>query len=257
MTKDVDVLHRKLWRKGAISISADEAKWMNDVVRDCSPKTALEVGTAMGLSSVVLANAMAGCGGKTLDTVDLNKQFTGDKALETGYLIEEFSDEYKPVTVTKHLGNTTFDLRSLFGNKKFDLVFIDANHQHPFPTIDMMLVLPFVKKGGIVMHHDLRLYQKQNDARGIGPKYLFDQVSDLYRSSIGRGDNNIFYIKNEMGKEEWEDIFVNSLYMPWSAKYSFSADVLFKTALWIESEYKSEKLKNAFINATTRYYNMY
>jgi hypothetical protein len=65
---------------------------------------------------------------------------------------------YKFIKVNKNLvwyhGATTDFLKSHDKNKKFDLVFIDADHRHESSLNDFKLVLPLVNDNGLILLHD-------------------------------------------------------------------------------------------------------
>jgi len=67
-------------------------------------------------------------------------------------------DNYESIKENKNLawfhGKTTDFLSNHDKNKKFDLVFIDADHKHESSLMDFKLVLPLVNENGIILLHD-------------------------------------------------------------------------------------------------------
>jgi hypothetical protein len=54
-----------------------------------------------------------------------------------------------------HKGSTTADIENILKDKeKLDMIFIDAKHEHPFPLIDLIYLIPFLCKDAIICLHD-------------------------------------------------------------------------------------------------------
>jgi len=103
-----------------------------------NPKAALELGTFTGYATLCLAEGLQA--GGTLDTIDNNEELYDfqrkyfDKSPWGGQIIQ-------------HLGNALDIIPNL--DKKFDLVFIDADKQN-YPNY-WNVIVPLVNKGGIIL----------------------------------------------------------------------------------------------------------
>lgn len=103
-----------------------------------NPKHILEIGTYTGYAALCLAEGLADHG--TLDTIDNNEE------------LYDFQKKYFELSqsknqITQHLGNALDIIPSL--NKKFDLVFIDADKENYINYFEM--VVPMMNKGGIIL----------------------------------------------------------------------------------------------------------
>lgn len=103
-----------------------------------NPKHILEIGTYTGYAALCLAEGLADNG--TLDTIDNNEE------------LYDFQKKYFELSQSKnqiiqHLGNALDIIPSL--NKKFDLVFIDADKENYINYFEM--VVPMMNKGGIIL----------------------------------------------------------------------------------------------------------
>ena len=103
-----------------------------------NPKHILEIGTYTGYAALCLAEGLADNG--TLDTIDNNEE------------LYDFQKKYFELSqsknqITQHLGNALDIIPSL--NKKFDLVFIDADKENYINYFEM--VVPMMNKGGIIL----------------------------------------------------------------------------------------------------------
>jgi len=102
------------------------------------PKHALEIGTYTGYAALCLAEGLAENG--TLDTIDIEEELVDFQ--KKYFEASEWKDQ-----IFQHLGNAIDIIPTL--NKKFDLVFIDAdkeNYVHYFH-----LIVPLMNKGGIIL----------------------------------------------------------------------------------------------------------
>ena len=70
----------------------------------------------------------------------------------------DINDCYKDIKHNKNLvwyeGTSTKFLKNHNSDKKFDLVFIDADHSHKASLNDFTLVLPHVNDNGLILLHD-------------------------------------------------------------------------------------------------------
>ncbi|MFP9099475.1 O-methyltransferase [Flavobacterium sp. RHBU_24] len=102
------------------------------------PKAILEIGTFTGYATLCLAEGLQE--GGTLDTLDNNEE------------LYDFQRKYFDKSpwggrITQHLGNALDIIPRL--DKKFDLVFIDADKQN-YPNY-WNLIVPLIHKGGIIL----------------------------------------------------------------------------------------------------------
>ena len=102
------------------------------------PKHILEIGTYTGYAALCLAEGLAENG--TLDTIDVNEELV------------DFQKKYFDASAYKnqifqHLGNALEIIPTL--NKKFDLVFIDADKENYINYFNM--IVPMMSKGGIIL----------------------------------------------------------------------------------------------------------
>ena len=188
-------IYRNHWKMGWGSIAKDEVLFVQELIENYRPRDFIEIGMASGLSGGILANILEEIGAKTFTTIDYDNTFFGDSSKENGFLLSEIYSG-SAVTVEKHPFTTSLDLSRL--GKKFQMAFIDANHQHPWPALDTLCLYPFLEGEKIIIHHDLKLFKEQDVVYGIGPKYLYDQFADEFRidSDANRGNIYALHLKN-------------------------------------------------------------
>lgn len=103
-----------------------------------NPQHILEIGTYTGYATLCLAEGLRKDG--TLDTIDVNEE------------LFDFQRKYFDLSIwkdqiTQHLGQALDLIPSL--NKKFDLVFIDADKENYINYFNM--IVPLMNKGGIIL----------------------------------------------------------------------------------------------------------
>jgi hypothetical protein len=142
------------------------------------------------------------------------------------------------------------DIPSL--GREFDMVFIDANHQHPYPTLDTLCVYPFLTGSKTVLHHDLKLYKTQRVPFGIGPKYFYDQVPHALRDRSPANEGNLYSVRLTLDQEAFEDVLVDALLLPWSLRTHIIPPRVTAIQELLDAHY-SPRVREAFDTATKRY----
>lgn len=103
-----------------------------------NPKHILELGTYTGYATLCLAEGLKSDG--TIDTIDINEELEDIQHKYFG--ASEFKDQ-----IIQHIGNALDIVPTL--NKKFDLVFIDADKENYINYWN--LIVPMMNKGGIIL----------------------------------------------------------------------------------------------------------
>lgn len=247
--QEVEKVFEQHWQIGWGSISASETLYIQDLIARHAPHEFLEIGMASGISGGLIAAILEENGGGAFTSIDHDNSFFGDPSKENGFLIEKIYQGTR-VTIEKLPFKTSVNLQEI--NKHYDMAFIDANHQHPWPLLDTLCLYPFMKGSKIVIHHDLNLYKKQRVVYGIGPKYLYDQFpatrKDRYAADLG----NIFSIDLNIDRATMEEIAIDTVLLPWSLRTPLSKTQLDGFRRTLSCHY-SEDLLTVFEEATKRF----
>jgi len=237
----IATLFRTVWRTGYGSVAIDELGFMQELIARHRPRRFLEIGMASGLSTGFLARFMAENGGESLVSIDHDDSFFGDPTKPNGFLVPElYPGGATTVDLIKFC--TSLDLERVPGS--FDMAFVDANHQHPWPAIDTLALYPRMSGPKIVLHHDLRLFAKQDVMFGIGPKYLFDQFPESHRIRSEANEGNIFAVDLSIDQTRFEALMADLLKLPWSLRGPLPANTLEKIRTMLRQHYSSALLEH-------------
>lgn len=103
-----------------------------------NPTNVLEIGTYTGYATLCLAEGLKDTG--TIDTIDINEELVD-------FQKKYFDSSKWKNKIIAHLGNALEIIPLL--NKKYDLVFIDADKENYIYYYEM--IVPLMNKGGIIL----------------------------------------------------------------------------------------------------------
>jgi|GEM_PF-1773450 len=135
----------------------------------------IEVGTYHGISALYMLRAGIMCNEKyhQYDIEVENSDFYGEVVRHELNL-----DQIKHWSFMN--GKTTFDIESILSkDEQIDMIFIDGAHAHPYPLLDLIMLLPYMRKDALVCFHDVEFYNLPGELGGgymytgwRGQKYL-------------------------------------------------------------------------------------
>lgn len=115
-----------------------QGRFLSMISKLTRPKAILEIGTYTGYAALCLAEGLAENG--TLDTIDNNEELYD-------FQRKYFDESAWGTQIQQHLGNALEIIPTL--NKKFDLVFIDADKENYINYFN--LIVPMMNKGGLIL----------------------------------------------------------------------------------------------------------
>ena len=177
--------------------------FLTALVSILAPRRVIEIGTLTGFSTAIIAaaihrqhgNALPGTGlpgaglppgrtGITVETIDSHTHCSIDETRPIGFEIPELIPDLVS-TVRVHTGRESDFVRELATRDEFGLAFIDADHRHPWPLLDVLRLAPCVQGGGWILLHDIQLgtYGKDQGEAGqtleggtpYGAEWFFDR----------------------------------------------------------------------------------
>lgn len=140
-----------------------------------APDRVVEIGTLSGFSAAVMADAVAQhqrpeSESVVVDTIDLNQRCMTDLTKPIGFEIPQLVPHLSS-RIRLHAGKDARHVEQIARARELQLVFIDADHQHPQPTLDLIRVSRFVRPGGWVILHDTELGSLGERMRAAGTPF--------------------------------------------------------------------------------------
>lgn len=217
------------WSDELGAIDGHDIRFIAATLAETRPELCVEIGCASGFSTVAIAMMLDRLGASHLHSFDLLDHFYAEPEQRVGYLVGERSGKSE-TQIDIHPGKISFDVAATLGERKVDWCLIDANHKHPWPLLDTLAMLPLMRPGAYIVHHDLLMYKDTRDAfYACGPKVLFDQVPPRekiwFASKVDRGsatpmktrriDGNIFALRVPETIDSLAWTLAQGLYLPW------------------------------------------
>jgi predicted O-methyltransferase YrrM len=168
---------RRCYYKGAIAPA--DALFLTAFVSILSPRRVVEIGTLTGFSAGMIAAALARRHGSHLDvrvdTIDIHAESAVDPKQPTGFEIGELFSQVA-ATVRVHTPRDSSFVAQLAGRNELELAFIDADHRHPLPLLDLLRLAPYIQPASWILLHDVRLGTLTQQALDAGRKTPFEPV---------------------------------------------------------------------------------
>ncbi len=161
----------------------------------------LEIGTYTGVTSLYMLKT--GC-----NLYENYKQYgidIGNNSETFGVAVKNEATKQEKEHFKLGLNKTSLDIESIIDtNQKLDLVFIDGAHSHPFPLIDLLMVIPFLHEESLICLHDVIGYMRPN---AWGESFIYESWPD----NIKYRNSNIFAINNPEIKNKFESLGIIKL----------------------------------------------
>ena len=160
------------WVQGGCSLG--DLAFLADRVAVAQPHLVVEVGVAAGTSSAALLAALDQLPPpRRLVSVDVRATCYFDASKAVGAAVDEMYPTYQ----TRWIQDFDSDARKLGLTMPLggvDFAFIDANHHHPFPLLDVLHLAPVMRPGAWIALHDIELPRLYPQFQSHGPMWLFE-----------------------------------------------------------------------------------
>jgi predicted O-methyltransferase YrrM len=154
--------------------------FLTALVSILAPRRVIEIGTLTGFSTAIIAAAihrqhgpLSGTGlpsGRTeitVETIDSQTHCIIDQTRPIGFEIPDLVPDLVS-SVRIHTGRESDFIREIAAPGEFGLAFIDADHRHPWPLLDVLRLAPYIESGGWILLHDIQLGTYGKDQREAG-----------------------------------------------------------------------------------------
>lgn len=258
LTSNISTLISNLYddiiKDGYDAISKLEAIFLINSMEQTKPKNTIEIGCATGFSTLLLTKASHIASFGNIYSVDALSHYYGIPDKQVGFVCDDFLNTEEKKLVNIFHPHTSFDIPDLLPDQKFEFAFIDGCHEHPWPTLDMIAILPFMTDESCIVHHDLNLYKRKRCMKDLGPKFIFDQFDRFEKTTITCDNPNIFSIKISGDYKRYASKFIDSLNLPWSLRSRPPAKLMFQIGHYIEKYWSDTELYHWYCFSLERYY---
>ena len=166
------------WATGHISYH--DGLFLREAILREKPSIVLELGTASGFSAAslchsleVAARSAGGDPNYRVVSYDSENHFYADPSRAVGDAARAMLGPSLLAHVEFRHPRTARDAVDEFPPDSLSFVFIDADHSHPWPTLDLLALLDVIRPGGSVYLHDINLPLVAPEHRYWGPHHLF------------------------------------------------------------------------------------
>jgi len=160
---EVDFLHEMVARDDVRypgGIGSRDYFFLTCLVSILAPRRVIEIGTLTGFSTAIIAAAIDRQHGTSseiiVETIDSQTHCSIDRTRPIGFEIPELIPDLVS-SVRVHTGRESDFVRQIAAPGEFGLAFIDADHRHPWPLLDVLRLAPYIKSGGWILLHDIQL----------------------------------------------------------------------------------------------------
>jgi cephalosporin hydroxylase len=142
------------------TIHVGDCLFLTAFISILAPCRAIEIGTFGGFSAAVMAAAIRRQHPDEkrvlVDTIDRNTRSLLERDKPVGFLLGEMFPTFAEA-VRVHTPAESGIVREFAGPDEIQFAFVDADHQHPRPLLDLVRMGPFLHAGAWVVFHDIRL----------------------------------------------------------------------------------------------------
>lgn len=249
-TSEIQETIRQHHFKGMGAVSEFDVRFLCDLVDKHRPTNVLELGVASGMSSSFLLRALERVSNKCmLYSIDFGEDYYVDPTKKVGYLVDEIIPN-PGCKFELSRGCWAGDAERILMSQKLDLIFIDANHMHPWPTIDTLMLMPLTNPNVVIAHHDIDLHNKSGYEHGIGPFNVFDEfpqpksISDCKQRNIGAFQLTKPY-------QEYEATLLQAMQKPWTISNALGPRVLTRINETLQTYYSPSFAEDILANIET------
>ncbi len=175
------------WARREVSTSTDRFAYIMGVLDSFKPVTMAEVGISAGtLSAALLLKSTQYAESPLLYGIDYSTHAYYDENIPIAKTVFELYPELA-VHLDLHTEKTSLDADAIIKNK-LDFIYIDANHSHPWASLDCANLLPHLKKGGIIGFHDTAILLSRANAGVFTFRSLeLDSIEEVELDTHGSG----------------------------------------------------------------------
>lgn len=215
------------------------------LIKQHRPRKIVEVGIAAGATTSVVLNALS-----ILDidakmiSIDISERYYRDFSKKTGFVADEAKSYIERIIDHQVLlGKAVPEcIEDIGGN--IDFLILDTVHSLPGELLDFIALYPHMKKGGVVVLHDVNVCHIAGTSNDYATKLLFAVVTGnkywmMEDETTGKAPNIAAFVLGDETEEHLKDVFY-SLSLTW--QYCPSRTVFQKYRECISNQYSYDLL---------------
>jgi predicted O-methyltransferase YrrM len=147
-------------------------------VQNLNPKIVVEIGTASGGTLFLFSNV---ADPEQIVSIDLpHGSFGGGYSLWKVPFYKSFGKNrsIKLIRADSHVHETLKDLKTKLKTQEVDVLLIDGDHTYQGVSKDFQMYSPLVKKGGIVVFHDIVIH---DESSGCEVNKFWNEIKNSYK----------------------------------------------------------------------------
>jgi predicted O-methyltransferase YrrM len=170
-----------------MSIGPRDYLFLTAFISILAPTRVIEIGTLTGFSAAIIAAALRRQHRENtaawVDSIDIRANCATDETRPTGFEISESFPELASM-IHLHVPHDSSLVSKLAEPDELEVAFIDGDHRHPMPLLDLLRLARCVRRGGWIIVHDIgpgTTGQKSTESGQAlrltpsGPEWLFDR----------------------------------------------------------------------------------
>ncbi len=170
------------WIEGSLPLA--DTEYLFATVYEAGVDRVVELGTASGFSTAVICRAL-GCAQESamidgdfhVVSYDIDDRLYFDRSRLVGDAAREILSPDLLAHMSFRAPATALSFNDDFDEDEIEVMFLDANHSHPWPALDLLAALDFLRPGATVILHDINLPRLSADFPNWGVTYLFEALA--------------------------------------------------------------------------------
>jgi len=204
-------------------MSYKDRAFLNGIIRKTKPETIVEIGLSAGGSTCVILNAIRDMEKTKLYSFDYNTIWYRDRGKDNGRKTGFLVNQIVPDLASKwelYTGGVPCRYFDNIPKDGIDICLIDTAHFNPGEHLNILEILPFMKKNGLIIYHDTS-YHSLFGADGTTNLVSINTLSGkriLLKSEQTMGLPNIDAIILDENIEDMFSALFSNISLPWHYK---------------------------------------
>lgn len=201
-------------------MSENQLAFLCGLIKKYKPQKIVEVGVSAGGTTAVVLNCVSMLGlDAQLYSLDLSSSFYRDKSRKTGYLVEECKSKLeRQVPHALYTGKYAVEYLQEIGGG-IDFLILDTVHSLPGELFDFLAFYPFLKRGAVVVLHDIVLNLSRSKPHSFATKVLLDTIAA--EKFYGMEDDSLLNI-GAFAINEDTDKYINNVFSALTLTWKYS-----------------------------------